>query len=337
MFDIEIGVNNAPDIPGLCFRHFRGESDYPAILSVLLASELADQIDRGDTIEHIANAYSHLTNCDPYKDMICAEIEGELVGYSRGWWSNEAVGGRSYNMTGFIVPDWRRKGIGTCILHWMEDHLRDDAASHPTDLDRFFQVDVFQHQEGKRMLMEKAGYKPVRFFFEMVRPTLEDIPDAPLPEGLEARPAKPEHYQEIWEAMDETSVDEWGYQPPTHEDYHEWLNGPNFQPDLWQVAWDVETGEVAGHVLTYIDHPQNERFNRKRGYTEGIGVNPGWRRKGVARALIARSLKAQRAAGMTESALHVDSSNSSGATSLYESCGFQVVSRNAVYRKQLFP
>lgn len=337
MPDIEIAVTNAPDIPGLCFRHFRGESDYQPMLDVLLSSESADQIERTDSIEALVENYQKLVNCDPFQDMIFVEADGELIGFARGWWSDEAIGGQSYPIVGFLVPAWRRRGIGSAMLQWMENHLREGAPAHPTGRERFFQTEAKQYQEGKRILLERAGYQPVRFFYDMIRPTMEDIPDLSLPEGLELRPALPEHYRAIWASVNESSVDEWGYSPPSEDDYHAWLSHPHFQPDLWQVAWDTAREIVAGHVLTFIEYDQNEKFNRKRGYTEGIGVVPAWRRRGVARALIARSLQAQRAAGMSESALAVDSENSSGATRLYESCGFQVVSKNAVYRKPLFP
>ena len=169
----------------------------------------------------------------------------------------------------------------------------------------------------------------------MLRPTLDDIPDLPLPPGIVVRPADPEHYRAIWKAIDETARDEWGYRPFTEDDYHSWMRNPSFQPHLWQVAWETATESVVGHVLTYIDHAENEGAGRKRGYTEGIGVVPAWRRRGLAAALIARSLQAQKAAGMEEFGLVVDSENCSGALSLYERCGFRVVERNAVYRKRL--
>ena len=163
----------------------------------------------------------------------------------------------------------------------------------------------------------------------MIRPSLDDIPDLPLPDGLEMRPALPEHYRSIWASVDETSQDEWGY---TGGDYETWLNNmPHFQPHLWQIAWDIATQQVAGHGLTFIDHEQNEKFNRKRGYTEGIRVGQAWRRRGLARALIACSLQAQNATGMTESAPAVDSENVS--TCLHESCDFRVVNRDTIYRK----
>jgi hypothetical protein len=38
---------------------------------------------------------------------------------------------------------------------------------------------------------------------------------------------------------------------------------------------------------------------------------------------------------MTESALGVDSENLSGATRVYEDCGFRVAKRNTIYRKPL--
>ena len=184
-------------------------------------------------------------------------------------------------------------------------------------------------------MLEHSGYEPVRYFYEMVRPTLEDIPELPLPDDLVIKSVLPDHYSAIWKSVDETSQDEWGYKRPTDDDYQEWLTSPHFQPHLWQVAWDIAGNLVIGHVLTFIDDDENEQFNRKRGYTEGIGVDRAWRRRGLARALISRSLQAQKAAGMTESALAADGDSQSGVTRLYESCGFQIMKCNTIYRKAL--
>jgi mycothiol synthase len=330
-----ITVTNAPALAGLSFRRFRGESDYAGMAAVLVASEKADQIERQATPEDLARAYQRLTNCDPARDMILAEVEGELVGYTRGWWWDENPTGRLYGLSGFLAPAWRRKGIGGAMLAWAEGHMREMAETHPPAPARLFQVDVSQTQKGRARLLESTGYQAVRYFFEMVRPRLEAIPDYPLPEGLELRPVKPEHYRALWQSVDETSRDEWGYTPPTEEDYQAWLAHPHFQPQLWQVAWEKASGRIAGHVLTFIDRDENRQMGRQRGYTEGVGVDSTWRRRGLARALIVRSLQVQKAAGMSESALAVDSASLSGATRLYESLGFQMLRRNAIYRKPL--
>ncbi len=330
-----IDVKNAPVVSGLNFRHFRGESDYPSIAAVLISSEGADQTERKVTADDIANAYQHLSNCDPHRDIIIAEVAGEMVGYSRGWWWDESFTERQYEHNGFLLSEWRRKGIGHTMLRWMENRLRDIAATHPPETAKFFQVGASQFQKGAAVMLKRSGYQPTRYFYDMVRPTLDDIPEFPLPDGLVIRPVLPDHYRAIWKSVDETSQDEWGYKKPTDDDYQEWLASPHFQPHLWQVAWNTATDQVVGHVLTFIDDDESKQFNRTRGYTEGIGVDRSWRRRGLARALISRSLQAQKAVGMIESALAADGDSPNGVTRLYESCGFQIVKCNTIYRKPM--
>ena len=60
-----------------------------------------------------------------------------------------------------------------------------------------------------------------------------------------------------------------------------------------------------------------------------------WRKQGLAKALIARSLLALKERGMTEAALGVDAQNTSGATHLYELMGYRVTKHGAIYRKVL--
>jgi mycothiol synthase len=332
-----IYIENAPLISGLNFRHFQGPSDYAHIASVLTASEAADQMDRLMQADDIAKAYQHLSNCDPYIDIIFTDIDGKIVGYTRGWWSDESAPERMYVHNGFLIPEWRRKGIGQAMLRWMEKRLREIASTHPPELVKFYQVNVSQYQKGTASMLEQSGYRAVRYFYLMLKPSLDDIPQFPLPDGVEVRPVLPEHHRLIWNLNGETCQDEWEHKIHTEEDYQEWLKSPFFQPKLWQIAWDKTTNEVVGQVLTYIHDDENKQFNRKRGHTEGIGVARLWRRRGVARALISRSLQAQKAAGMTESALVVDSDNPSGATRLYESCGFLIAKSDTLYRKPLEP
>jgi mycothiol synthase len=328
-----IEIKNAPPIPELHFRHFQGESDYAQIAAALTASEAADNVERNVSADNIADAYRYLDNCDPFKDIIVAEVFGKIVGYARGWWESDVNSGHIYHHNGFLIPEWRRKGIGHAMLLWMETHLSELANSHLANT-RHFQVNVTQFQEGTSIMLQRAGYQPIRYFYEMVCPTLNDVVEFTLPDGLEIRPVTPEHYQAIWKLVDETSKDEWGYTESTENDYQEWLTGPHFQPHLWQVAWEIATNQIVGHVLTFIDEGENKQLERKRGYTEGIGVDRKWRRRGIARAMISRSLQAQKAAGMTESALVADSESTSNVVQLYESCGFQIVKKDTIYRKQ---
>ncbi len=330
-----IEVRNTPLLTGLTFRNFRGEGDYSHLAAVLSASEAVDHSPRQVNTKAIAEAYQNLTNCQPLRDVLFVEVAGKVVGYARVWWEDDPAVGRIYHHNGFLVPEWRRKGIGRAMVSWIEDHCREDSVLLPSEVRRFLQTTATQFQAGANALMGSEGYHPVRIFYEMVRPSLNEIVEFPLPEGLEIRPVEVDHYRAIWNSVDETSMEEWGYKAPSEEDYQEWLQSEHFQPHLWQVAWDLVENRVIGHVLTYIDQDENEQSGRKRGYTEGIGVDSAWRRKGVARALISRSLQAQKAAGMSESALVADSDSTSNVIQLYQSCGFQVVKYETIYRKPL--
>jgi len=331
-----IDIADAPAIAGLAFRHFRGAEDYPKMVAVIAASAEADKIERVDTVEDVANGYAHLVNCDPYQDMLFAEVNNEVIGYSRGFWRQEDNGPRIYGSVGFLAHAWRHKGIGASMFRWIENRMRVIAESHTVKETSLLESFVTDGNIGLAALLEKNNYKPIRYMVDMVRPDLENIPDFPMPDGLEVRPAMPEHHRAIWDADTEAFRDHWGYAEPTEEDYQAWLgNKIIFQPQLWQIAWDINTNEIAGQVRTFINTAENEKYNRKRGYTEFISVRRPWRKRGLARALIVRSLRLQKEQGMTESALGADSENISGATRVYEDCGFQVTKRNTIYRKPL--
>jgi ribosomal protein S18 acetylase RimI-like enzyme len=166
----------------------------------------------------------------------------------------------------------------------------------------------------------------------MVRPNLEDLPDAPLPDGLEIRPVTPDQLRTIFDAEVEAFRDHWGSTDITEEHFRHFVEDPvEGRTELWRVAWDGD--RVAGMVRGYVNEEENARYGRKRGYVEHISVGRPWRRRGLARALIAATITALREAGMTEGALGVDTQNASGALELYLRCGFQVASENAFYVK----
>lgn len=323
---------DAPGVAGLNFRHFSGEADYPKILEIIEAHARFDHLDRYDTLEDVIRNYTHLQNSDPYRDVLFAEEDGEAAAYCRTeWYKEEGPAALIYTSVAFMKPAFRRQGIGRAMLNWCEAHQRQLAVEHEPGLPRFFQMSADQNEPGRHALALSAGYQVARQFNLMVRPDLENIPDLPLPPGIEVRAARPEHYRQIWDAMDEAFRDHWGYSPQTETVYESWQQDRNFQPDLWQVAWDGD--QVVGTVLGFIDEHANQQAGRLRGWTEEITVRRPWRGKGVAKALIARCLASLKSRGMSEAALGVDTQNLSGALRLYEYMGYRPVECNTTYRK----
>ena len=326
-----ISVPGAPAIAGLAFRKFRGEADYPVMVAILDACNVADGLEYINTVEEIAWVFAHLTNCDPERDMLFAEVDGETIAFSRVWWVEESTGERLYISLGFVRPDWRRKGLGGAMLRYNERRLRRIARGHPGEIPKFFRVWATEREYGAQALFASAGYEPVRHYVEMVRPIDAPLPHAPMPAGLEVRPVEPGQVRAIWEAMWEARRDHWGHVPPTEQDYERWTRGRLFAPDLWQVAWDGD--QVAGMVLNRFDEAQNEKYRRQRGYTQDIFVRRPWRRRGLARALLVQSIQMFKRMAMEETALGVDTQNPNRALGLYESVGYRPVRRHTFFNK----
>jgi ribosomal protein S18 acetylase RimI-like enzyme len=300
--------------------------------SIANAVRAAEGSDWATGDEEFQNFYEHLSNCDPDRDVFIAERDGRMVGYARATWAEEADGQRVYEPVVFVDPSQEIPGLVAALHQAMEEHLRRIAAGHPPG-PKVFQSEADDTAVEREAMLRKAGYEAVRHGFLMIRPTLDDLPDAPLPPGLEIREVRPEHMRGIWDAATEAFRDEWSWTAPTEADYEQWLHDPVNDPSLWRIAWDG--AEVAGQVRSYINAAENEFYGRKRGWVENIAVRRRWRRRGLARALIAASFPLLGARGMTEGALTVDTENPSGALRLYERCGFVAVKRGTVYRRPL--
>ena len=187
---------------------------------------------------------------------------------------------------------------------------------------------------GVAALLKKNNYEEVRWGYEMQRHIDDPLPEAAMPEGLDVRPVKEDHYHLIWNAQNEAFRDHWGHSDRTEEEYQRWLSDPiTFGPHLWKVAWAGD--QVAGMVLNFVNQEENEEYDRKRGYTEFISVRRPWRRRGLAKSLLVQSIVMFREMGFEETVLGVDTQNPNHALSLYENVGYKIERKSTVYRKAL--
>ena len=317
----------------LTLRHLRAPDDYPAMNAIANAIRTAGGESWYTTDEQFAQFYDHLSGSDPFLDVAIAEIGRRIVGYGRAGARQELDGTRIYEVIPFVDPATAGHDVFVAMIGALEARARTMADGHG-DGEKLFETFGGDLAPERDTLLRERGYEAVRFFYAMIRPTVDDLPDAALPPDLEIRAVLPEHLPLIWAADQEAFRDDWGYAPATDVDYQLFLTDPVMSDtSLWRVAWDGD--EVVGQVRSYINAEENATFGRLRGHTEHISVRRPWRRRGVARALIAASFPLLRARGMTEAALGVDTENTSGALRVYESCGFRPISRSATYRKPL--
>ena len=329
----EIKMEEIPPVPNLRFRGFQGERDYPDMAAIFNNSREADQADWLSSEEDVRADYSNLTNCDPATDMIFAEVAGETVGYGRCWWNDLQQDGRVYSFFVRLLPAWRNLGIRRAMVRFLEDRLREIGRGHPAHQEKFLSSWANQGETHWHSLLQSENYKVVRYGFDMVRPILDNIPDCPIPKGIEVRRGTMAEFRKIWEGAREAFLDHWGMAKWPESSFDAWPKYPTFNPNLWLIAWDGDS--VAGGVLNFIDPEENKEFERKRGYTETIFVRRPYRRQGIAKALISRSFQILKDEGMEEAALGVDGESPTGAQHLYRKLGFAETNRGVTFRKPL--
>lgn len=322
-----------PELPDVRFRPFAGSADYPHLVRIINSWARGEDDERVETVEGIACAYDTLERCDPARDLLVAEVGGEPVAYSRVWWDQELDGPRVYKHGCFVDPAHGGRGIGSALFSWNEARLRQIAEEHRDVAERLFDVWAGDRNVAATRLIRSAGYEPVTYAAEMVRPSVDDLPDHRLPDGVEIRPVREEDMRTIWEAEVEAFRDHWGYVEPTEAGYRRFRERPYTDPTLWKIAWDDHG--VAGQVRSFVDTAENEAFGRARGWTEDISTARRWRRRGVAKALVVESIRELASRGMTEVALGVHTENPNGAYDLYAGLGYEVVRTWTTYRKPL--
>jgi len=326
----ELGRVEAPD--GVAFRRLADDGDVDAMVAIFDAAKAVDRIEQTRTADGIRIGIRARDAANAHPDVLLAEVDGQVVGWCESWAARPGVEGiRFLEHFGFVHPDWRRRGIGRALIARSAARLvalaaPDERAELMTEADA--------NEVATGALLERLGYRAVRYVAHMVRPSLDDPPDDALPAGLEVRPATQASAMSIVRALDEAFHDHWGWIAMTEEQMAAGLDHPLLgQLDVWQVAWDGD--EVAGGVLGWIDEDENREYGRRRGYTEAIFTRRPWRGRGLATALIGRNLRLLRQRGMTEAALSVDTENLSGALALYARVGFREVGRIVVYARPL--
>jgi GNAT superfamily N-acetyltransferase len=327
-------VATAPPIDNLALRAYR-PGDASAMVELWNRANAADGVPwRTDTAELEAWFSQSNDKFDPGRDLFLVELDGKLVATADSEWVDTTDGLREFRMGAIVDPAWRRRGIGSWLQGQLEAHAHRLWQTYPSDERRPMLGSWAMNSEtAKIALLRRFGFEEARYFFDMVRPSLDEIDEPVLPEGLEFRPVREDQLKQMWDADMESFRDHWGGFDGSDESFQRWLHDPKFDRDLLVVAWDGD--EIAGGVVNEINEVENAAFNRKRGWLQSVFVRRPWRRRGVGRAAVLRSLQALRERGMTSAGLGVDADNPTGALGLYTGTGFEVEHRSAAYRKPL--
>ena len=324
------------DINSLSFRGMQGEQDFPLLVEINLSSRAADHDPHGLTVDDIKQTFAGLDDFIPARNIRIAAT-GEppaAIGYSRLGWFSSSQDTRNYFQISFLRQEYRESGAWPVMIRENDRCLREIAAAQPPAAQSYLLSWASDSQTDWSAALESCGYQAARRFNNMLY-RLDHVDVTPLPAGLEVRPALPEYMHEIWLAQKEMNA---GLFENVEEDWLEdkfpaWLAEQQSGGHFWQAAWDGD--QLAGITLARIDENENRELSQNRGWTEHVYVRPGWRKRGLASALITRALRVLMDQGMQDAELGVDAENETAAYALYQNLGFKTYYVDTWYRKPL--
>jgi mycothiol synthase len=319
----EIESIAAPAVQGVRFRRIRLPDDYAGMVEANQAMRESAGRPSAITIASLTLAFEHLVNCDLDRDVLIAERDGRIIGYARVWWRDQVDGDRVLMSVSIVRPE-DRHDVGQAMLTWAEDRLAAIAPGLPDGRPAYRNTFTWGTDAQEAALLTANGWTERGRGYEMLRPTLDDIPDVPLPDGFEVRVVGDADRRQVWDASVEAFRDHRMEPEPSDQDWQRFVKDGRQDLSLWVIGFDGT--EVAGASLGLIDAEENLQQRRERGIVDEVFTRRPWRRRGLARALVARTLVRLHDRGMTSASLSVDGLNPNQAMTLYESLGFEVAS-----------
>ena len=229
-------------------------------------------------------------------------------------------------LQGGVRPESRGRGIGRQLLAWQEARALQQFAGSDSVLPGWMMVWTDERAASTVRLAARFGFRIARFYLELRRDLSEPIVRRDL-DGFEIVPFDASRAEAVRLARNDAFRDHWGSQPTAEEDWNSMVTRSVFRPDLSFLAI-APSGDIAGFVLSEVNEEDFATQGFSSAYIELVGVPRAYRKRGIAPALLSRTLEAVAAAGLDKAVLDVDSDSPTGALGLYTGVGFLEANRS---------
>ena len=216
------------------------------------------------------------------------------------------------------------------VIEWIATHAKRAAAALGDDV--YLSLRLDEHERGLAALLERHGYK--RYVWEsqrMVRPLADSIPDAPLPAGFSLLVVTDDRHLEPFCRVYSAAFG-WGHEPQHVEERRHRRHAPEHLPPHVALAPD---GTFAAFCSCTVSMERNAQHGVREGWVHDIGTHPDYRRRGLARALLAGGLRQLRDAGVDTAILSTGAEADNPARGLYDSLGFRPILKETRIRYEL--
>lgn len=297
--------------------------DLDAVIGLYAEMAAVDHPDWAETREEVEDEFTH-SWVDLALDTLIGEVDTPagriVVAHGQVLAPPEPETIVRSLLFGGVHPQYRGRGIGRSLLEWQEGRGRQQLAASGLALPGWLMVYAPERNARLIALAERFGFRTERWFSQLSRDLSDPIPELALPDGLQLVTMTPDLSEQARLAKNDAFRDHWGSQPNTREQWDAMLALPTQRPDLSFLA--LHDGTVVGLVLVEVNEADWSRQGSRGSYIPTVAVVGGWRRRGVAPALLAAALRAARDAGLQKTVLDVDSENPTGALGLYAGMGF---------------
>jgi ribosomal protein S18 acetylase RimI-like enzyme len=260
---------------------------------------------------------------------LIAELDGVAVGKVRADTDKTRAEPKGFIDGPDVVPEQRRKGIGTALMREALAALR-GAGMELAELSTF-------DDPTSSGFLEPLGFRIVRRFSRMER-TLEGIPTG-VGEARDVDVVPMGRTEGELAAFtrlsNEAFKEHYNYTPSKLEETKFWMSKAAESGNIMHMTFATVAGDPVGYLIYGIDPKENAYLKRKRGGLWSIGVLKQYRCRGIARRLMIDAMNHLRREGMEEAELGVDETNVTNAKRVYESLGFAVFRRRLVWNKDL--
>jgi mycothiol synthase len=260
---------------------------------------------------------------------------GELVGFVVIW-DNIETPVRPWIEWG-VHPDYLNYDLSKQLLEWADQTTQRIIDRCPPNARLSLQTMAVKDYKPTEDRLTQAGYIPIRSSYDL-QIDMETPPTPPnLPDGFKLRSYNANNDEDLLAyvyAFRDSFSDHFGYVDESFEkdlkEFRHWFNtDPLFDPNVFLLAIDKNSGEIAGFVLGM----KQEHGNPDVGWVEFVGVRRAYRRCGLARTLLLHVFNAFWNQSKKSVTLQVDGESLTNALSLYEKIGMTVKFQYVRYEK----
>jgi mycothiol synthase len=254
----------------------------------------------------------------PQQDLFIAEIGKGIVGYM-DIEAEMAIGRVVLDCR--VHPEHRRRGLATELLNRAINRSKELGV-------KVAHVNIGEDNMVAGRILSELGFSLVRRFLEL-RLDIGRVAGLGIHPAMEFCYLQPGEEDKLTEVQNRAFAGTWGYNPNTVEKIAFRINSSTCS---WQDIILIYEGNKAIGCCWTGTSCEEGIPSLGKGRIHMLGVDPGYRGKGIGRELMMAGLARLKRRGLGVAELTVDSENKT-ARGLYESLGFEVQVNTLWYEK----